>query len=173
MSETSSPEVQTSGSLDAIGSGSDALLGMAALGKTAAALALVIAIILACTYLLRRWNNYQQRHGARLGIVGSTAVGNRERVVVVEIEGVWLVLGVGNGNISKLHELPAPLDRTPPASSPPDGQSPDVKSFDVKSSVIKSSVMKSSTDAKTSFSTRLATALRQGKRSSNRHRDSS
>ena len=36
-------------------SGGDALIGMAALGKTAAALALVIAIILLCTSLLKRW----------------------------------------------------------------------------------------------------------------------
>ena len=35
-------------------SGGDALIGMAALGKTAAALALVIAIILLCTSLLKR-----------------------------------------------------------------------------------------------------------------------
>lgn len=150
MSEPSSLEAQTSGSLEAIGTGSDALLGMAALGKTAAALALVIAIILACTFLLRRWNDHQQRHGARLNIVGSTAVGNRERVVVVEIEGVWLVLGVGSGNIRKLHELPAPPDRTSPKpdSTATPGQP-------------------------TSFSSRLANALGQGKRASNRHRDSS
>ncbi|MGM0614016.1 MAG: flagellar biosynthetic protein FliO [Pseudomonadota bacterium] len=97
-----------SSALQSAGSNSDALIGMAALGKTAAALALVVAIILICAALLKRWGNRHVRQGARLQVVGSTAVGNRERVVVVEIEGTWLVLGVGNGQISKLHEMPAP-----------------------------------------------------------------
>ncbi|XQU08795.1 flagellar biosynthetic protein FliO [Halomonas sp. LY9] len=104
--------------LDALGGG-DALIGMAAIGKTAAALALVIAIILLCTSLLKRWQQHRVDHGARLRIVGTTAVGTRERIVVVEIEDTWLVLGVSGGRINKLHERPAPADRTPTPASPP------------------------------------------------------
>lgn len=100
-------------------SGGDALIGMAALGKTAAALALVIAIILLCTSLLKRWQHHRYDHGARLRIVGTTAVGNRERIVVVEIEDTWLVLGVSGGRISKLYERPAPTDRGSTPPSPP------------------------------------------------------
>lgn len=105
-------------SMDAL-SGGDALIGMAALGKTAAALALVIAIILLCTSLLKRWQQHRFDQGARLRIVGSTAVGNRERVVVVEVEDTWLVLGVSSGGISKLQERPAPAHRSPTPESPP------------------------------------------------------
>ncbi|MGY2460623.1 flagellar biosynthetic protein FliO [Vreelandella sulfidaeris] len=106
------------GSLDALGNGGETLIGMAVLGKTAAALALVIAIILICTALLKRWNNHNSRHGAHLRIVGSTAVGNRERIVIVEVEDTWLVVGVGGGRITKLHERPAPEERPPAASVP-------------------------------------------------------
>ncbi|MCH4812215.1 flagellar biosynthetic protein FliO [Vreelandella neptunia] len=106
------------GSLDALGNGGEALIGMAVLGKTAAALALVIAIILLCTALLKRWSNHSTRHGAHLRIVGSTAVGNRERIVIVEVEDTWLVVGVGGGRITKLHERPAPEERQSIASSP-------------------------------------------------------
>jgi flagellar protein FliO/FliZ len=106
------------GSLDALGNGGEALVGMAVLGKTAAALALVIAIILICTALLKRWSNHTTRHGAHLRIVGSTAVGNRERIVIVEVEDTWLVVGVGGGRITKLHERPAPEERPPTASAP-------------------------------------------------------
>lgn len=107
------------GSLDALSNGGEALVGMAVLGKTAAALALVIAIILICTALLKRWGNLRTRHGAHLRIVGSTAVGNRERIVIVEVEDTWLVVGVGGGRITKLHERPAPADRAPETSPPP------------------------------------------------------
>lgn len=106
------------GSLDALGNGGEALIGMAVLGKTAAALALVIAIILICTALLKRWNNHNSRNGAHLRIVGSTAVGNRERIVIVEVEDTWLVVGVGGGRITKLHERPAPEERSSTASAP-------------------------------------------------------
>ncbi|MGP9764805.1 flagellar biosynthetic protein FliO [Halomonas sp. AOP13-D3-9] len=101
------------GSIDALNNGGEALIGMAVLGKTAAALALVVAIILICTALLKRWSNHTTRHGAHLRVVGSTAVGNRERVVIVEVEDTWLVVGVGGGQITKLHERPAPENRTP------------------------------------------------------------
>ena len=103
-SETASTQ---SSSLDVLISGGESLIGMAMIGKTAAALALVIAIILLCTALLKRLGN-ANRAGGHLQLIGSTAVGNRERVVIVQVEDTWLVLGVGSGRITKLHERPAP-----------------------------------------------------------------
>ncbi|SHM27185.1 flagellar biosynthetic protein FliO [Vreelandella subglaciescola] len=112
-----SADTASSDTLNAVGS-SDALLGMAALGKTAAALAFVIALILVCTVLLKRFNKRQAKHGAHLEVISSTAVGTRERVVIVELDGTWLVLGVGNGRVNKLHERPAPA-QTPHSAPPP------------------------------------------------------
>lgn len=43
-------------------------------------------------------------------VVGTTAVGTRERVVVVEVDGTWLLLGVGGGNVRLLHTQPRPTD---------------------------------------------------------------
>ena len=100
--------------LEAVSVGGDALIGLATLGKTAAALALVIAIILVCTALLKRVNPQRSAAGGQLRVVGSTALGSRERLVIVDVKGTWLVLGVGGGQITKLHELDAP----PPAQQP-------------------------------------------------------
>ncbi|MBV2132260.1 flagellar biosynthetic protein FliO [Pseudomonas sp. MAP12] len=88
--------------------GNDALFGLAALGKTGLALLLVIGLILLCSWLLRRLSAGQRLAGQPLKVLGSTALGQRERVVIVEVAGTWLVLGVAPGQISKLHELPAP-----------------------------------------------------------------
>lgn len=54
---------------------------------------------------------FARRHLPGLGaqgairVVGLTAVGPRERVVVVEVEDTRLVLGVGSGNVRLLHVL--------------------------------------------------------------------
>ncbi|KAF0804082.1 hypothetical protein A6D6_03393 [Alcanivorax xiamenensis] len=82
-------------------------IGLAVIGKTAFALLLIVAIILLCAWLLRRLNSLPGQ-GQALKVVSSRALGPKERLVVVEVEGTWLVLGVSGGGISKVHELPAP-----------------------------------------------------------------
>ncbi|GGX78059.1 hypothetical protein GCM10007160_01610 [Litchfieldella qijiaojingensis] len=122
MSDSPSTTPAPGNGLDAMAGGSDALMGMAALGKTAMALALVIAIIVLCSYLVKRWGPSRHLHGSRLQVIGSTAVGSRERVVIVEVEDTWLVLGVGGGQISKLHELKAPLERASQQPAHPEAE---------------------------------------------------
>ncbi|MBN7795836.1 flagellar biosynthetic protein FliO [Parahaliea mediterranea] len=88
--------------------GGEAIIGLATLGKTAAALALIIALIFLCAALIKRLGPGRGGRPGALRVVTSTAVGTRERVVVVEVEGTWLVLGVASGQVNKLHSLPAP-----------------------------------------------------------------
>ncbi|MDR5866456.1 flagellar biosynthetic protein FliO [Halomonas koreensis] len=114
MSQTAS---EASATLDGM-AGGEALMGMATLGKTAAALALILAIILGCSLLLRRLGGGGQGRGPRPRVVGSTSIGQRERVVIVEVEDTWLVLGVGSGRVTKLHELPAAEEAKAPAEAP-------------------------------------------------------
>ncbi|TDO16784.1 MULTISPECIES: flagellar biosynthetic protein FliO [Halomonas] len=99
---------QSQAGLDAAVNGGEALIGLATLGKTAAALGLILVIIFVAAAILRRWGLPHQRPGRHLRVVGSTAVGAKERVVIVELEHTWLVLGVGAGQVNKLHEMPAP-----------------------------------------------------------------
>lgn len=95
-----------------------AVSGMAALGKTALVLAALVALILLCGWLLRRLGPGQGAANPALKVIASRAVGPRERVVVLEVEGTWLLLGVGGGRVSKLHQLPAPPAAPPTRESP-------------------------------------------------------
>ncbi|GHE21070.1 flagellar biosynthetic protein FliO [Halomonas urumqiensis] len=115
MSDIPTPDA-SSGGLDGLAAGGE-LIGLATFGKTAAVLALIVAILLIARVVLKRAGLGQARHGDRLRVVGAVGVGNRERVVIVQVEQTWLVLGVGSGNVNKLHELPAPpADATPHAT---------------------------------------------------------
>jgi len=53
-------------------------------------------------------------------VVAQQMLGAREKVVVVDVEGTWLVLGVTQQQVQTLHTLPRPVED---ASSTPDDTS--------------------------------------------------
>ncbi|MEN1960682.1 flagellar biosynthetic protein FliO [Luteimonas sp. MJ246] len=80
------------------------------LGGAVFALVLVVGLILLLSWLARRMPGLGGR-GANpaLRIVGSLALGPRDRLVVVEIGATQLLLGVGAGGTRTLHTLDQPL----------------------------------------------------------------
>lgn len=72
-------------------------------------LVLILGGFIAVAWLARRYLPGAGQSGV-VKLVGSTAVGARERVVVVELDGTWLVLGVAPGNVRLLHSQPRPAD---------------------------------------------------------------
>ena len=70
-------------------------------------LALILGGFVAVAWLARRYLPGMGAQGA-VKVVGTTSVGARERVVVVEVDSTWLLLGVGGGNVRLLHTLPKP-----------------------------------------------------------------
>ena len=74
-------------------------------------LLLVLAIIVLVAWLLKRMNLAQQGAGHQLKVLGGVSIGQRERIVLVEIEDTWLVVGVGPGQIRTLHTLQKTEDR--------------------------------------------------------------
>ena len=69
----------------------------------------IIALILGIAWFTRRSGLLPAAARRRtLKVVDSCSLGNRERVVVVEVEKQWLVLGVTSGQINHLHTLEAP-----------------------------------------------------------------
>jgi flagellar protein FliO/FliZ len=71
-----------------------------------AALAIVVAAIVGAAWLLRRLQSGGGASHALLKTIATTPVGPRERVVLVEIQDTWLVLGVAQGSVRMLHTLP-------------------------------------------------------------------
>ncbi len=65
----------------------------------------VLALIGGIAWLLKRFALIPASSAGTLKIVAATAVGQRERIVVVEIANTWLVLGVAPGRINTLHTL--------------------------------------------------------------------
>ena len=68
-------------------------------------LLLVLAAIVLVAWMLKRMNMVQQSHGNLLKVLGAVPIGQRERIVLVEIKDTWLVVGVGPGQIRTLHSL--------------------------------------------------------------------
>ena len=73
--------------------------------QTTFGLVLVLGLIWGAAWMIRRVSPAAARPGALLRTVATLAVGQRERVVVVEIGDQWLVLGVSAGGIRKLATL--------------------------------------------------------------------
>lgn len=83
------------------------------LGGALLALVAVLALIVGLAWLLKRLPAAGLRGTPQLRVVASLVVGQRERVVVVEVGGQQLLLGVTPGGISPLHTLPEPLPGAP------------------------------------------------------------
>ena len=91
-------------------------VGIGGLLQAGLGMACVVGLILACAWLARRFGLQRFGGGQLVKVVSSTAVGQRERVVVVEVNGQWLVLGVTPQNINTLHTLPAQASSVPAAA---------------------------------------------------------
>jgi len=79
-------------------------------------LALVLALILVVGWLMRRLAPARGGVQGPLRIVGSQALGARERVVLLEVGEQWLVVGVAPGHVQSLGTLPRGELPAPPAT---------------------------------------------------------
>ena len=81
-------------------------------------LAVVVAMLFASLWLLRRLAQPRGAGAGMLRILAAAAVGSRERVVVVEVGNSCLVLGVAPGQVTSLAQIPR--DQLPPPPAPPE-----------------------------------------------------
>lgn len=75
--------------------------------QTVVALLVVIGVALLAAYLLRKVNGGRGfGSSGPLRVVGGLMIGTRERIVLVEIDDTWIVVGLVPGQIRTLHTLP-------------------------------------------------------------------
>jgi flagellar protein FliO/FliZ len=80
-------------------------------------LAVVLGLVLALSWIVRRLGLPGAGPSGTIKVIAGAPVGQRERVVLVEIAGTWLVVGVAPGRVSALHTMPrAELQQAPPAA---------------------------------------------------------
>ena len=77
----------------------------------------VVALIIGVAWLLKRVAPQRYARNDTLRVVAGAAVGQRERVVVVELGTTWLVLGVAPGRVNLLHQLPRAEQPAPAAGA--------------------------------------------------------
>ena len=78
-------------------------------------LALIVAILFLGAYLLRKLNGGRSfGSSGPLRVVGGLMLGARERIVLLEVNETWVIVGIVPGQIKTLHTLPKgeiPSDR--------------------------------------------------------------
>ena len=74
--------------------------------EAVAGLAVVLVVIFALAWAVRRFARLPGGGKGLVRIVGGVALGSRERAVVVAVGGTRLLLGVAPGQVRMLHVLP-------------------------------------------------------------------
>jgi flagellar protein FliO/FliZ len=82
-------------------------------------LAAVLALVIAAAWMLKRFSALGGAGSGLIRIVGGAAVGQRERVVLVEVGNTWLLVGVAAGQVRALHTMPRGESTLAPDGSVP------------------------------------------------------
>lgn len=69
-------------------------------------LLVVLGLMFGAAWLLKRFGAPKMASGTNIKIVGGLAVGNRERVIVIEVADQWIVIGVAPGQVNTLSTMP-------------------------------------------------------------------
>jgi flagellar protein FliO/FliZ len=81
--------------------------GMAVnLFKVLLGLLAVLAMMAVSAWMLKRFGIAKAAGGSTIKIVGGVSVGNRERILVVEVADQWIVVGVAPGRVNSLATMP-------------------------------------------------------------------
>lgn len=93
--------------------------GVGSIMQVILALGLVLGLIVGAAWLMRRFALLPGAANQHLRVVSGVMVGQRERVVIVEVQERWLVLGVTGEQVNLLHTLDKPDNLPVPAPAAP------------------------------------------------------
>ena len=74
--------------------------------QTILALALVLALLAALAWAMKRYGPKMSGNSANLRMVGALNIGGRERIMVVEVGDQWIVVGASPGRVNALATMP-------------------------------------------------------------------
>ena len=78
----------------------------------------VILLLVGVLVLLRRFNGVSSQMSGNMRVISSVGVGQRERVVLLQVGEEQILVGVGPGNVRKIHAFDEPVVE-PSASTTP------------------------------------------------------
>jgi len=85
-------------------------------------LVVVLGALVGALWLMKRSGLGPAQSGGAVKIVGGVSVGNRERVLVLEVADQWVVVGVAPGRVNALATMPRQEQFAQAAAQPQTGQ---------------------------------------------------
>ena len=82
-----------------------AALSAGSVAQVIVGLVLVLALVGAAAWLLKRLSAFRAPGGGLIRVLAGAAVGQRERIVLVEVGETWLLVGVAPGQVTTLHSM--------------------------------------------------------------------
>ena len=93
-------------------------MGAGSLLQVFAGLVFVLLLVMGAAWALRRIGRVPGMSNQAIKLLGAASVGSRERVVLLEVAGTWIVVGVAPGQVRSLATLPKGDIPATPSSSP-------------------------------------------------------
>ena len=94
-------------------------VNMTSLWQLTLGMVLVLGLIIAIAWLLKRSGRFQMAAGGGLRLLGGLSMGARERVVLLQVGETQLLVGVAPGRVQTLHVLDKPLESVHEAAAVP------------------------------------------------------
>ena len=78
----------------------------------------VILLLIGVLVLLRRFNGVSSQMSGNMRVISSVGVGQRERVVLLQVGVEQILVGVGPGNVRKIHAFDQPVVEASASATP-------------------------------------------------------
>jgi len=89
-------------------------------------LLVVLAVMAAAFWLLKQFTRGGMAGSGPMRTLGAIALGPKERVVLIECNGTWVLVGTAPGRVNSLHAMPAPAGGYTATADASSGQGPQV-----------------------------------------------